>query len=324
MKNILVTGGAGYIGSHAVLELLKRRYNVFIVDNLCKGHKEMIMGGKFIKGNVGNKTLIKRILKENKIDAVMHFAADSIVPESMSNPMKYLNNNIVATINLLNSMIESNVKYFIFSSTAAVYGEPETIPITEDAPTKPTNTYGETKLVIENALKRLDSAYGLKYVSLRYFNASGADESGKIGEKHNPETHLIPIVLKVALGVLKEVQVFGTDYNTPDGTCIRDYIHVTDLANAHIIALEALNEGMDSSVFNLGNGDGYSVYEVIEIAKKVTKLPIKVRKCGRREGDPERLVASSEKIMKQLGWSPKYCSLNDIIYTAWNWHRKNI
>ncbi len=324
MKNVLITGGAGYIGSHTVLELLKREYNVYVVDNLYKGYKEFVLGGKFFKGNVGNKSLMRKILKDCKIDAVMHFAADSIVPESVTNPLKYFNNNVVETINLLNCLIECGIKYFIFSSTAAVYGEPEDIPIKEDAPTNPTNTYGETKLVIENALKRFDSAYGLKYVSLRYFNAAGADESAKIGEKHNPETHLIPIVLKVALGVLEEVQVFGTDYNTPDGTCIRDYIHVTDLANAHILALESLRDGMKSEVFNLGNGDGYSVYEVIEVAKEVTKMPIKIRNCGRREGDPERLIASSEKINKVLGWYPKYCSLKDIIYTAWNWHRKNL
>ncbi|CAN2040096.1 UDP-glucose 4-epimerase [Candidatus Magnetomoraceae bacterium gMMP-15] len=319
---ILVVGGAGYIGSHIVKELLDSDYNVIILDNLSAGHRNLLAGGLFIKGNLGDAALLDKIFSEHQIDAVMHFAAYALVGESVESPLKYYRNNLSRTVELLDAMVRHNVLRFIFSSSAAVYGEPIKVPIPEDHSCFPTNPYGDTKLAVERVLKQCDTAYGLKSFSLRYFNAAGAHESGKIGERHDPETHLIPLVLKAALGETKNIKIFGSDYKTPDGTCIRDYIHVNDLTSAHILALEALMAGHESAVYNLGNSNGYSVHEVIEIAKKITKKPIQIIETYRRSGDPAVLVADSDRIRKEMGWKPKYESLQKIIETAWNWHKK--
>jgi len=320
---ILVTGGAGYIGSHTVAELLEAKEEVVIIDNLQKGHKQAVLGGAFYEGDLRDEAFLDKVFKENDIEAVVHFAADSLVGESVKDPLKYYNNNVVSTLKLLTKMNEYNVKKIVFSSTAATYGEPENIPILETDRTFPTNPYGETKLAVEKALKWADNAYGIKYISLRYFNAAGAHLSGKIGEDHNPETHLIPLVLQAALGKRDSISIFGTDYNTPDGTCIRDYIHVIDLAQAHILALKKLAESGESGIYNLGNGKGFSVKEVIELARKITGVNIKAVETARREGDPAVLVASSERARKELGWNPKYDKLETIIETAWNWHKNN-
>lgn len=325
--SILVTGGAGYIGSHLVAELIDSKEDVVIIDSLEKGHKNAILGGKFYCGDLRDDDLLDKVFKENEINAVIHFAAYSLVGESTVNPLKYYNNNLVSTLKLLTKMQSYQVKKIVFSSTAATYGEPETIPILENSRTFPTNPYGETKLAIEKALKWADSAYGIKYISLRYFNAAGAHQSGKIGEDHNPESHLIPLVLQAALGKRDSITIFGQDYDTPDGTCIRDYIHVTDLAQAHILALKKLNnsnlDSNTSSIYNLGNGQGFSVRQVIDIAREVTGQKIKIIEGARRPGDPAILVASSEKIKKDLNWHPKHNDLKTIIETAWNWHRRN-
>jgi len=320
---ILVTGGAGYIGSHTVAELLEAKEEVVIIDNLQKGHKQAVLGGAFYEGDLRDEAFLDKVFKENDIEAVVHFAADSLVGESVKDPLKYYNNNVVSTLKLLTKMNEYNLKKIVFSSTAATYGEPENIPILETDRTFPTNPYGETKLAVEKALKWADNAYGIKYISLRYFNAAGAHLSGKIGEDHNPETHLIPLVLQAALGKRDSISIFGTDYNTPDGTCIRDYIHVIDLAQAHILALKKLAESGESGIYNLGNGKGFSVKEVIELARKITGVNIKAVETARREGDPAVLVASSERARKELGWNPKYDKLETIIETAWNWHKNN-
>lgn len=317
---ILVPGGAGYIGSHTVAELLDAGEEVVVVDNLLKGHKEAVLGGKLYQGDLRDGEFLDKVFSENEIEAVIDFAAFSLVGESVSEPLAYYNNNVLATMVLLEKMRDYGVKYIVFSSTAATYGEPDNIPILETDRTEPTNPYGETKLAVEKMLKWCDVAYGIKYTCLRYFNAAGAHESGRIGEDHTPETHLIPIVLQAALGQREAVYIFGEDYNTPDGTCIRDYIHVTDLADAHILALNRLRNGGDSTVYNLGNGMGFSVKEVIETARKVTGRPIRAEVSGRRPGDPAVLVASSEKIKKELGWKPKYTSLESIIESAWKWH----
>lgn len=321
---ILVVGGAGYIGSHVVKQLNDVGWTTLTFDSLKKGHRKAVMTGKFILGDILDTSRLSQVFRENQIEAVMHFAADSLVGESVKNPLAYFENNVAGTINLLSAMINFGVNKFIFSSTAAVYGEPKQIPIMENDPTRPTNPYGESKLMIEQILVRCDEAYGLKYISLRYFNAAGADESGKIGEDHHPETHLIPLVLQVALGQQESIKIFGDDYPTQDGTCIRDYIHVVDLARAHILALKALMADKPSDIYNLGNGEGYSVKEVIEAARKVTGRKIKSQVSKRREGDPLRLVASSEKIKRELGWQPEYEKLETIIETAWNWHKRNL
>lgn len=321
-SKILVVGGAGYIGSHMVKMLLKKGASVITLDNLSTGHRELLPGGEFLYGNLGDTSILNSIFSEHNIDAVMHFAAYSLVGESVKEPMKYYHNNVAATIELLSAMIRHNVKRFIFSSSAAVYGDSAEIPITENQPSIPTNPYGATKAVVEGLLDDCDAAYGLKYASLRYFNAAGADESGKIGEKHEPESHLIPLTLKVAAGTHKHIEIFGTGYPTPDGTCIRDYIHVNDLARAHLLTLEALFKGMESSIYNLGSSRGYSVREVIELARKVTGHPIDVVETGRRAGDPAVLIASSNKIREELGWEPRYEDLENIIKTAWVWHRR--
>ena len=321
MKNILVTGGAGYIGSHIGKKLAEAGYNVIVLDNLSKGHRKAVLRGKLIVGDLADMDLLDRIMKEEEIEGVIHLAADSLVGESMEKPGKYYRNNVANGLNLLEAMVNNGVKYIVFSSTAAVYGEPEEIPITEEHPANPENTYGESKLFFEKMLKRYDEIHGLKYVSLRYFNAAGADLSGQIGEAHDPETHLIPIVLQKALGIRDKLYIFGDDYPTKDGTCIRDYIHVEDLADAHILAVEALVKGMESRVYNLGNGEGYSVKEVIEVAEEVVGKEIDAEIAERRPGDPAVLVASSDKIKRELGWKPLYPDLRTIIESAWRWHK---
>jgi len=324
MKNdkILVVGGAGYIGSHMVKDLLDAGYHVITLDDLSTGHRELLPGGEFVEGGLGDVVLLDKLFSTHKISAVMHFAAFSLVGESVEKPLKYYRNNMAATAELLDSMIRHSVKRFIFSSTAAVYGEPVDIPITESHPCTPTNPYGESKIAVERMLKDCDSAYGLKYISLRYFNAAGADRSGEIGERHRNETHLIPLVLQVAAGRRENIKIFGTNYPTPDGTCIRDYIHVSDLSGAHLLALNSLLSGGDSAVYNLGNNRGYSVREVIELSRKVTGKPIPAIEANKRPGDPAILIASSDKIKKNLGWKPEYEDLETIIKTAWKWHQK--
>ncbi|WP_142413167.1 UDP-glucose 4-epimerase GalE [Hathewaya massiliensis] len=321
---VLVCGGAGYIGSHMVAELLEKGHEVIVLDNFQKGHRDAILGGKIYEGDIRDRKVLDKVFVENKIDAVIDFAAESLVGESVVEPLKYFNNNVYGTICLLEAMRDYNVKYIIFSSTAATYGEPENIPILEKDKTFPTNPYGESKLAVEKILKWCDNAYGIKYTALRYFNAAGAHISGKIGEDHNPETHLIPIIIQAALGKREKVFIFGDDYNTPDGTCVRDYIHVTDLANAHLLALERLMRGEESAIYNLGNGKGFSVKEVIETVKKVTGKEFKVEMGDRRAGDPGTLIASSERATKELGWNCRYNSLEKIIETAWNWHLNHL
>ncbi|MFX3636161.1 MAG: UDP-glucose 4-epimerase GalE [Candidatus Pristimantibacillus sp.] len=320
---ILVTGGAGYIGSHAVAALAERGEEIVIIDNLQQGHREALLGGKLYVGDLRDADFMDSVFKENKIDAVIHFAANSLVGESMKDPGKYYHNNVYGTLCLLEKMIEHDVRKIVFSSTAATYGEPENVPIDEFDRTLPTNAYGETKLAMEKMMKWYDVAHGLKFVSLRYFNAAGAHESGRIGEDHSPESHLIPIVLQAALGQRSHISVFGEDYETPDGTCIRDYIHVSDLADAHVLAVDRLLTGADSAIYNLGNGTGFSVKEVIDIARRVTGREITAVMEPRRAGDPAVLVASSDRARSELGWKPKRDKLEDIIRSAWNWHEAN-
>ena len=320
---ILVCGGAGYIGSHMVAELIENNKEVVILDNFEKGHEDAILGGKLYKGDLRDRKILDKIFTENNIEAVIDFAAYSLVGESMTEPLKYFNNNVSGTISLLEAMRDHNVKYIVFSSTAATYGEPENIPILETDKTFPTNPYGESKLAVEKMLKWCDKAYGIKYTALRYFNVAGAHPEGNIGEDHDPESHLIPIILQVALGKREHIGIFGDDYPTEDGTCIRDYIHVMDLADAHILALKRLNNGGDSAIFNLGNGEGFSVKQVIEVARKVTGHAIPAVVSPRRAGDPAKLVATSAKAMKELNWTPKFDSLDKIIETAWNWHKNH-
>ena len=320
---ILVCGGAGYIGSHMVAELLEKGEEVVILDNLQKGHRNALLGGKFYQGDLRDDKILDLVFNENKIEAVIDFAADSLVGESVVEPLKYFENNIGSTVNLLKAMRDHKVKHIVFSSTAATYGEPESIPILEGDKTEPTNPYGESKLAVEKILKWCDKAYGITYTALRYFNAAGAHVSGKIGEDHSPESHLIPLILQVAQGKREKIMIFGEDYPTEDGTCVRDYIHVTDLANAHLLALKRLKNGGQSTICNLGNGTGFSVKEVIEVARKVTGCEIKAEIAPRRAGDPAVLIASSDKAKVELGWKPKYNSLETIIQTAWQWHKNN-
>ncbi|MDD9270616.1 UDP-glucose 4-epimerase GalE [Paenibacillus sp. GCM10023248] len=320
---ILVTGGAGYIGSHAVAELLDKGEEVVIVDNLQQGHKEAVLGGKLYVGDLRDGEFLDRVFTENSINAIIHFAANSLVGESMTNPGKYYHNNVYGTLCLLEKMNQYGVKNIVFSSTAATYGEPENIPILESDRTLPTNTYGETKLAMEKMMKWFDTAHDIKYVSLRYFNAAGAHAGGKIGEDHSPETHLIPIILQVALGQRAHISIYGDDYATEDGTCVRDYIHVSDLASAHVLAVEKLRGGAPSSIYNLGNGTGFSVKQVIDIARKVTGHPIPAVVEPRRAGDPATLIASSERARAELGWKPTRDSLEEIIASAWQWHQNN-
>ncbi|TCL36086.1 UDP-glucose 4-epimerase [Anaerospora hongkongensis] len=320
--NILVTGGAGYIGSHTVYKLIELGHTVTVYDNLSKGHAAAVPEqAALVVGDIRDSLLLSRTLKDNSIQAVIHFAADSLVGESMQQPIKYYQNNVAATLALLETMLECNVMKIVFSSTAAVYGEPNHWPITEDMPTQPTNVYGRTKLVIEGMLADFARAYELSYVSLRYFNAAGALADGSIGEDHNPESHLIPLVLKTALGQRQAIDIYGADYPTADGTCIRDYIHVVDLAMAHVLAVSHLLSGGSSRVYNLGSEQGFSVREVINQAKAITGIDFNVREIARRSGDPAVLVASSEKIRTELGWMPRYSNLDSIIKDAWIWHR---
>jgi UDP-glucose 4-epimerase len=320
---ILVTGGAGYIGSHCVAALNELGRDVVVADNLSKGHKKAVTGGKFYLGDLRDTVFLDRIFRENDIEAVIHFAAFSLVGESCEKPWDYFNNNFGGSMSLLERMSVHGVKKIVFSSTAATYGEPQRIPIAETDVQMPTNPYGESKLAVEKMLKWCDPAYGIKFVALRYFNVAGAHESGDIGEAHNPESHLIPIILQAAQGKLNSIKVFGSDYPTPDGTCIRDYVHVTDLISAHLLALEYLKNGEESNAFNLGNGEGFSVKQVIDIAREVTGLPFKVIEDVRRAGDPAVLIASSQKAMDILKWSPKHADLKDIVASAWNWHTKH-
>lgn len=319
---VLVLGGAGYIGSHTVYELIDNGAQVVIIDNLETGFIEAVHPkASFYKGDLRNRAFVDSVLdKENGIDALIHFAANSQVGESMINPLKYYDNNLCGTKTLLESLVTHGINKIVFSSTAATYGEPESIPILETDRTEPTNTYGETKLSMEKMFKWVGKAHDLRFVSLRYFNACGAHVSGNIGEAHNPETHLIPLILQVPNGKRDHISIFGTDYPTKDGTCVRDYIHVTDLAQAHILAVKYLMDGNDSNVFNLGNGVGFTVREVIEAAEKVTGQTIKVVEEGRRAGDPAQLIASSQKARDVLGWKPEHDSLEEIITTAWKWH----
>ncbi len=321
---VLILGGAGYIGSHTVLEFLDRGYKVAVADNLQSGHIEALHpDAKFYCGDIRDKNFLDNLFKKEDIEAVIHFAANSLVGESMQDPLKYYDNNLYGTMVLLKSMVENNVKKIVFSSTAATYGEPENIPILETDRTNPTNTYGETKLSMEKMFKWVSSAHGVKFVSLRYFNACGAHKSAKIGEDHMPETHLIPIVLQVPNKKREFVNIFGDDYDTPDGTCIRDYIHVCDLAAAHYLALEYLKNGGESDIFNLGSGTGFSVKEVIEAAREVTGDKIPAVISPKRSGDPARLVASSDKAKNILGFKPCCTDLKEIIQTAWMWHKKH-
>jgi UDP-glucose 4-epimerase len=317
--NVLVCGGAGYIGSHTVMELLDKGYDVTVADNLEKGHREAVSPkARLIVGDLRDERFVDKIFAENKIDAVVDFAAYSLVGESVGEPLKYYRNNLYGTLNLVEAMKNHGIRYIVFSSTAATYGEPKETPILETAPTNPTNPYGETKLSVEKMLKWVDNAFGLRYAALRYFNVAGAHISGKIGEDHDPETHLIPNVLKAAQG--GSLTLFGDDYPTPDGTCVRDYIHVTDLSNAHILALEKIMSADESRIYNLGNGNGFSNKQIIDCAEKVTGKKIRYTVAGRRDGDPTTLVASSDKIIGELGWKPKYAALETIIETAWAWH----
>lgn len=321
--SVLVPGGAGYIGSHIVRELIRRGEDVVVIDNLENGHRAAVHPkARFYEGDIRDRAFLDRVLDEEKdIDAAIHFAANSLVGESMTKPLKYYDNNVGGTRILLEALRDHGVKNVVFSSTAATYGEPERVPILETDRTEPTNPYGETKLAMEKMFKWVDEADGIRYVSLRYFNASGADESGEIGEDHHPESHLIPLILQVPLGKREEVSIFGDDYPTPDGTCIRDYIHVTDLADAHLRALDYLRAGNESNVFNLGNGVGFSVQEVVDTARKVTGHPIPAKIVPRRPGDPAQLIASSDKAREVLGWDPKHDSLEEIIASAWKWHQ---
>ena len=322
--SILIIGGAGYIGSHTVKYFLEQNEDIIVVDNLLTGHKEAILTDKFYNCDIRDKEKLDKVFKENNIEAVIHFAANSLVGESMVKPYEYYHNNVYGMMCLLDVMKENNVDKIVFSSTAATYGEPKNIPIMEDDETNPTNTYGETKLAMEKMMKWFDNAYGTKYVSLRYFNAAGAYFDGSIGEDHKTETHLIPLILQVPLGKRSHISIFGNNYDTKDGTCIRDYIHVMDLASAHYKALEYLRKGNDSDIFNLGNGNGYSVKEVIDVARKVTNFDICAVEEPRRSGDPAVLIASNEKAKSVLGWKPEFDSLEKIIEDAWNWHRNNV
>lgn len=322
---ILVLGGAGYIGSHTVYELIDAGNEVVIIDNLETGHMKAVHPqAKFYKGDLRDRAFVDSVLDtEKNIDAVIHFAANSLVGESMVNPLKYYDNNLCGTKVMLESLVAHGIDKVVFSSTAATYGEPQSVPIVETDPTRPTNCYGETKLSMERMFYWTGVAHNLRFVSLRYFNACGAHISGQIGEDHNPETHLIPLILQAASGKRDHISIFGTDYDTVDGTCVRDYIHVTDLAQAHILAVKYLMDGNKSDIFNLGNGVGFTVRQVIDEAKKVTGVDIKVVEEGRRAGDPATLIASSDKAKSVLGWKPEYADLSKIIETAWKWHSEH-
>ncbi|WP_137790957.1 UDP-glucose 4-epimerase GalE [Bacillus sp. E(2018)] len=321
---ILIVGGAGYIGSHTVKEVLEKGYEVIVLDNLSTGHiKSLDSRVTFVEGDLGNAEVLNHIFTSYSIEAVLHLAANSLVSESVQDPAKYYLNNVTATLTLLNKMREYKVMNLIFSSTAATYGIPETTPITEETPVAPINPYGKTKLMVEQMLSDFHNAYGLNNVILRYFNACGAHETGEIGEDHTPESHLIPIVIQHLLGQRQSISIFGTDYNTPDGTCIRDYIHVTDLAKAHVVSLESILNGKNTNaIYNLGSGRGYSVREIIETCERVTGIKASIVEVERRAGDPDELIASANKIYRELGWVVEY-SLEEIIASAWQWHKNH-
>jgi UDP-glucose 4-epimerase len=322
---VLVTGGAGYIGSHAVLALQNAGYEVVVFDNLVYGHRDIVenvLKVELIEGDTNDRELLDRVFAARPFSAVMHFAAYAYVGESVAYPDKYYRNNVIGTLTLLEAMVAAGIKSFVFSSTCATYGVPKIVPIPEDHPQDPINPYGATKLMVERILADFDQAYDFKSVAFRYFNAAGADPQGRLGEDHQPETHLIPLVLMAALGKRDAISILGTDYPTPDGTCIRDYIHVSDLADAHVLGLNYLLQGGNSQRFNLGNGNGFSVREVIEMARKVTGRSINAIECDRRPGDPPALVGSAEKARSLLGWNPQYADLEQILSHAWQWHQK--
>jgi UDP-glucose 4-epimerase len=323
MQTTLVVGGAGYIGSHMVKFLARAGHRVVVLDNLSTGHADAVRYGELVVGDMADTGLLDRLFQSHRFDAVMHFAAFSLVGESVSDPGKYYRNNVANTLNLLDAMVRHHVRHFVFSSTAATFGEPQVDRIDESHPQNPINPYGRSKLMVEHILADYDRAYGLKSVCLRYFNAAGADPEGELGERHNPETHLIPLVLQAASGRRSHIHVFGTDYDTPDGSCLRDYIHVQDLCSAHLLALEWLQEQQQSQQFNLGNGDGYSVLEVITAAREVTGQEIPVLVGDRRAGDPARLIADARRAQNQLGWKPDYPDLTHMITDAWRWERSN-
>jgi UDP-glucose 4-epimerase len=318
---ILVTGGAGYVGSHCVKELLRRGHAVVVFDNLSQGHRKAVLTEHFVKADLLDQEALSQTFDNYSIDAVMHFAGLIRVGESVDNPQIYYQNNVLGTLNLLQTMREHGVNRMIFSSSAAVYGDPEVIPIPESHSKQPKNPYGRTKWMVEEILRDYMDAYGLHYIALRYFNAAGCDLEGQLGENHDPETHLIPIVLDVALGKRNYITIFGNDYDTPDGTCIRDYVHVSDLAKAHVLSLNALTNGAESTSYNLGIGSGYSVREVIDVCRRVTRHAIIVREGERRAGDPPRLIADPARIKRDLNWQPRFTDLTEIVTTAWRQRR---
>lgn len=322
MGKILVCGGAGYIGSHINKMLNQQGYETVVFDNLVYGHREAVKWGELVVGDIADPQALDELFNKYKFDAVFHFAAYAYVGESVDNPEKYYYNNVANTLNLLHAMKDHGVNKIIFSSTCATYGEPERVPITEDMPQNPINPYGATKLMVERIFKDYNHAYGLQFVVLRYFNAAGADPDGEIGESHDPETHIIPLVLDAASGLRPDVKVFGTDYDTPDGSCVRDYIHVEDLASAHLLALKHLEAGKSSDFFNLGNERGTSVLEVVESVRRVTGKSFKAIHADRRPGDPAKLVGASEKAKKILGWKPRFEEIDTIVSHAWKWHEK--
>ncbi|MFD1849334.1 UDP-glucose 4-epimerase GalE [Oceanobacillus bengalensis] len=322
--SILVLGGAGYIGSHAVYQLIDQGEEVVVVDNLETGHRSAVHPkATFYEGDIRKIDFLRTVFEKESIEAVIHFAANSLVGESMEKPLKYFDNNVYGTQVVLQAMVEAGVKHIVFSSTAATYGEPETVPITETMTANPTSTYGETKLTMEKMMKWTEQAHGITFVSLRYFNVAGARETAEIGEDHRPESHLVPIILQTALGQREHITIFGEDYDTPDGTCIRDYVHVEDLIDAHLLALNYLRKGAESNIFNLGSNEGFSVKEMIDAARKVTAKEIPAQVGPRRAGDPSTLIASSEKAKEILGWNPTRTSVTKIFEDAWNWHHSH-
>lgn len=322
MTRVLVTGGAGYIGAHTCKVLAQAGHKPIVYDNLIHGHRHAVQWGPFAEGDILDRARLDAVIAEHAPEAVIHFAAFAYVGESVTDPGKYYRNNVAGTLNLMEAIRDHGIAHMVFSSTCATYGIPESVPITEDAPQYPINPYGQSKLTVERMMADFGRAHGLGWIALRYFNASGADPDGETGEDHTPETHLIPLILDAAMGRRSAITVFGDDYDTPDGSCIRDYIHVTDLADAHLLALEGLQHGLPSGAFNLGNGTGYSVFEVVQAVERVTGLTVPVEIGQRRPGDPDRLVGSAEKARRELGWRPRFAALDEIIRTAWNWHGK--
>lgn len=320
--NVLVVGGAGYIGSHMVKMLLRAGHHVVTLDDLSSGHRDAVLGGEFIKGSLASRNLLQSVFSDHAFDGVMHFASFLAVGESVNDPGKYYRNNVANTLNLLDAMVDHGIKEFIFSSSAAIFGEPDYVPVDEAHPRKPINPYGTSKRMVEEVLRDYDRAHGIKSICLRYFNAAGADPEGELGERHDPETHLIPVVLQAASGRRRDVTVFGTDYDTPDGTTVRDYVHVADLCQAHLLALNKLVSGGGSDAYNLGNGNGFSVQEVIDTARKVTGRSIGTSDGARRNGDPARLVADSLRARELLGWRPEFPNLETIIAHAWEWEKR--